>query len=247
MTTTKKITPIQPLTAWSFSRYSTYKQCPLKVKLTAIDKHKEPGNKAMERGNQIHNLAEAYIKGTIKALPPELKLFKDEFKKLKTMFKKDPESMVVEDQWSFTSLWDRTGWFDKDCWARIKLDCAYHISPTRLKITDWKTGKFREESNQDYLEQLELYALSAMLLHPHIEYVEPRLVYLDLGIEFPGVGQAALQYTRKDIPKLKKIWEKRVQPMLSDTVFPPRPNDKCRWCHFGQSGVKNGGPGVCKY
>lgn len=106
----KKVIPIKKITAWSFSRYSTYKTCPYKLKLTAIDKLKEPKNQAMERGAQIHELAEQYIKGKIARLPPELKLFEAEFKRLKAQFKKKISGMVVEDNWSFTKDWDETAW-----------------------------------------------------------------------------------------------------------------------------------------
>jgi CRISPR/Cas system-associated exonuclease Cas4 (RecB family) len=244
---TKKTIPIKPLTAWSFSRYSMYKQCPLKVKLTAIDKLKEPSGPAMERGNQIHDLAERYIKGELKSMPPELRLFKDEINMLKKMYKKDPDSMVVEDQWAFSDDWTEAEWFDMiRCWVRIKLDCAHHIDGETLVVTDWKTGKYREESNAEYLEQLELYALSAMLMHPHIEKVRPRLAYLDLGTYYPAPGNDLI-YTRADVPKLQKLWAKRVKAMMSDTTFAPRPNNYCRFCHFGQSGLKKGGPGLCQY
>ena len=79
----KKVIPIKTITAWSFSRYSTYKQCPAKLKYSAIDKLKEPPNAAMARGAAIHTLAEDYVKGKGKALPPELKLFADLFKMLR--------------------------------------------------------------------------------------------------------------------------------------------------------------------
>jgi PD-(D/E)XK nuclease superfamily len=248
MATTKKVIPIKQLTAWSFSRYSSYKQCPLKVKLTALDKLKEPGSQAMERGNVIHNMAEQYIKGTMKSLPPELQKFRSEFTMLKKLYKKDPSSMVVEDQWAFTDSWGMSSWFDMvTCWARIKIDCAHHIDNETMVITDWKTGKYREESNAEYLEQLELYALTCLLMHPHVQEVRPQLAYLDLGIYYPAVGQAVLSYKRIDIPKLQKLWEKRVTPMLMDKVFAPRPNQYCRFCHFGESGKAKGGPGLCKY
>lgn len=234
--------PVKQITSWSFSRYSDYKQCPYKAKLKHVDKLKEPANDAMMRGTQIHTLAEKYVKGEISRLPPELKLFKDLFKQLKAIYKKDPESMVVEDNWSFTSDWDETSWDDwVNCWVRIKLDCAHHQDDTTLIVSDYKTGKFREDQNEVYLEQLELYALSALLLHEHIEQVLPRLIYLDVGTIYPG-SDNQLVYTRADIPKLKKIWEKRVKPMMSDKIFAPRPNDKCRWCYFRKA---NNGP--CKY
>lgn len=238
----KKVIPIKKITAWSFSRYSTYKTCPYKLKLTAIDKLKEPKNQAMERGAQIHELAEQYTKGKIARLPPELKLFEAEFKRLKAQFKKKISGMVVEDNWSFTKDWDETAWDDWiGCWVRIKLDCAHHENEDTLIVTDWKTGKFRAEMNEEYVEQLELYALAALLLHEHLQAVKPRLAYLDQGTIYPEEGKE-LVYTRADIPKLKKLWEKRTKAMMNDTVFAPRPNDKCKWCFFSAS--KNG---PCKY
>ena len=243
----KKIIPIKKITAWSFSRYSTYKQCPLKLKLSAIDKIAEPKNPAMERGAQIHNLCEDYIKGKIPKLPPELKLFKEEFAALKKQYKKKISGMVVEDNWAFTQSWDETAWNDwVKCWVRIKLDCAHHFDEDTLIVTDWKTGKFREEMNEEYVEQLELYALAALLLHEHLTAVKPRLAYLDQGTVYPEEGKE-LVYTRADIPKLKKLWENRTKAMMADTVFAPRPNDKCKWCFYGQSGKVKGGPGLCKY
>ena len=246
---TTKVIPIKQITAWSFSRYSTYKQCPLKLKISAIDKINEPPNDAMARGNAIHKLAEDYIKGKIARLPVELKLFKEEFAKLKKQFKKKVNGMVVEDNWSFTKDWTETAWNDwVNCWVRIKLDCAHHEDEETLIITDWKSGKFRPEMNEEYVEQLELYAPAAFLLHPHIKKVKPRLAYLDLGRVYPnGKDEPELVYSREDLPKLIKLWEKRVKPMMSDKRFAPRPNDKCKWCFYGQSGKAKGGPGLCKY
>lgn len=243
---TSKIIPIKKLTSWSFSRYSDYKQCPLKCKLKHIDKISEPPNEAMARGAQIHNLAEDFIKGKVPKLAPELKLFEKEFKRLRAMFKKISQSMVVEDNWAFTKDWDETAWNNwTECFVRIKLDCAHHEEDTVLVVTDWKTGKFRPELNEEYVEQLELYALAALLLHEHIQLVKPRLAYLDLGVTYPEAG-AELVFTRADIPKLKKLWEKRTKAMLNDKQFAPRPNDKCRFCFYRSSNKANGG-GQCRF
>lgn len=85
------------ITSWSFSRYSDYKQCPLKAKLKHVDKLKEPPNEAMARGAAIHNIAEKYIKGEGRTLPAELKQFGAEFKMLRKQYKKKINGMVVED------------------------------------------------------------------------------------------------------------------------------------------------------
>lgn len=242
--------PAKQITAWSFSRYADYKQCPLKAKLKHIDRIKEPPNDAMARGAGVHDKAEAYIKGTLARLPKELSAFKEDFQRLRKQYKKAINGMVVEDTWAFTKDWDETAWDDwVGCRVRIKLDCAEHEDDITLIIRDWKTGKFRPEMNEDYVEQLELYALAALLLHEHIEVVKPRLVYLDYGIEYPEPGtkdEEQLTFTRKDIPRLKKLWAKRTGPMLKDKIFAPRPNNKCHWCFFRKSNAANGG-GQCKY
>lgn len=238
--------PVKQITSWSFSRYSDYKQCPLKAKLKHIDKIVEPPNDAMARGAYIHTQAEKFIKGEIKTLPSELKLFGGEFKALKARYKKKINGMVVEDNWAFTEDWTQTQWNNwVACWVRIKLDCAHHQDDETLVVTDWKTGKFREDQNEDYLEQLELYALSALILYPHIQKVKPRLVYLDIGIIHP-TADVELVFTRADLPKLKKLWVKRTKAMLSDKLFAPRPNDKCKWCFFRSSNKAAGG-GQCKF
>lgn len=244
---TKRI-PVTQITAWSFSRYSDYQQCPLKAKLKHIDKIREPANEAMERGAKVHDLAEGYIKGTVSRLPPELKQFKETFQRLRKQYKKAINGMVVEETWAFTKDWDETTWNDwVGCWVRIKLDCAEHEDETTLIINDWKTGKYRPEQNEAYVEQLELYALAALLLHEHVEVVKPRLVYLDHGVVYPDDEGVILEFTRKDIPKLKKLWAKRVKPMLNDKIFAPRPNNLCQWCWFGQTKKREGGPALCKY
>lgn len=242
---------IIPIKAWSFSRYGTYKQCPRKLKLNAIDKIKEPSNEAMERGARIHDEAEAFIKGKLASLPVELKKFAKLFRRLKKQYRKKLSSMVVEDTWAFTDSWDETMWNDwANCWVRIKLDCAEQINDTTLVVFDWKTGKFREEKNEEYIEQLELYALAALILHPHIETVYAHLVYTDQGTMYPTSIQDAhesdLFFTRKDIDRLKSVWEKRVKPMLKDTVFAPRPSNLCNWCFYRKGNYKAGG-GQCEY
>lgn len=245
----KKVIPIKPVTAWSFSRYTDYCSCPLKFKYKYVDKMKEPSNDAMNRGAAIHELAEQYVKGiyTKRTFPVELAAFKTLFMELRKQYKKKINGMVVEDSWAFRDDWSETSWNDwAGCWLRIKLDAAWHRDEVTLEINDWKTGKFKPDQNVVYMEQLELYALAALILHPHLERAIPRLRYLDQDVVFPADGEEVV-YTPADIPKLKKTWEKRVRAMMSDTKFVATPNNKCRWCFFGQSGKAKGGPGLCKY
>jgi hypothetical protein len=200
----------------------------------------------MERGALLHDQARDYIKGILKKIPLELKLVKTELDKLKKLFKKKIQGAIVEEDWAFTKDWDLTQWNDwNNCVLRVKLDAAHYLKEDILIFTDWKSGKFRQEMNEEYLEQLELYALAALVKLPHVNEVRPRLYYVDLGIQYPETD-GELVFTRKDIPSLKKAWARRTKAMLNDTVFPPKSNDKCRWCFYGQSGKSKGGPNLCK-
>ena len=231
--------------AWSFSRYNDYQQCPFKAKLKHVDKLKEPGNSAMARGLRIHGLAEKYIVDPGRPrVPPELLLFKSLFKELRAQYKKRINGMVVEDSWAFRKDWSETVWNDwAECFVRIKLDVAFPEGEETLIVNDWKTGKYRPETLEIYTEQLELYALAALLKFPHVTLVKPRLTFLDTGDIFPKDDHVNnFTFTQADVPKLKKLWAKRIKAMMNDTRFAPRPNNKCKWCHFRKS---NGGP--CKF
>lgn len=245
----------EQFTSWSFTRYNDYKQCPLKAKLKHLDKIEEPPNDAMARGGDIGRLAELFIKGGIKPakMPLELQKFKAEFLELAAMFKKTPKRMVIEDSWAMTHDWKPTTWDDWDgCAVRVKIDAGHLTSPTKMKVIDWKTGKFRAERREEYIEQLELYALGAFVLNPALEEVEAFLCYLDIGVTFPepkSDDAKRLTFKRADMPKLKKTWDKRTRAMLFDKSFTPRPNDKCRYCHYRKDNTKSlpGRKQLCKY
>jgi RecB family exonuclease len=239
------------LTSWSYSRYGTYKQCPLKAKLSYIDKIPIQKNAAMIRGDAIHKMAEKFLKGEISRIPKELSLFTEDFKSLKALMKKHPERIEVEDTWAFRADWSETFWNDwSGCWVRIKTDVSNLIEQDKLPVvivTDYKTGKYRPDNQEDYLEQLDLYALGALLKWRHLIpeglTVKPRLVYLDAGIVYPIIGTSeAKVYQGADLKSLQKSWEKRVKPMLNDTTFAPKPSHLCGWCDYSAS---KGGP--CKY
>jgi Protein of unknown function (DUF2800). len=250
--TTNKLTQAaKPVTSWSFSRYGDYKTCPLKFKLKHIDKIAEPKSDAMQKGIDAHNDAEAYVKGTLAKLPPVLSGLKDEFVAMRKMYKSKKFPMIVEDNWAFTAEWEETQWNDwVRCWVRIKLDAAHYVTADEMMVTDWKTGKPSEFKNAEYMEQLELYAVAALLMSARENVrVRVRLGFTEAGeIVVPRDKNGdEITYTRADLPRLMKEWNKRVKPMMSATNFPPRANSTCRWCFYGQAGKAKGGPGLCQF
>jgi hypothetical protein len=228
------------ITAWSFSRYSAYSQCPLLCKLRNIDKIPEVVNPAMVRGAKIHDLARDYLQGKIAKLPIELGLQKKLFLALKNKIKASKQ-IFVEEQWAFTKDWVKTDWRNwGECFLRVKTDCA-EVNGSFMEIFDWKTGRFRQEDAVTiYTEQLELYAMSGFLLYPQVNEIQAKLIYLDVKEKF------SRPYFRSELPMLQKVWEKRTRAMLNDTRFAPRPNTKCMWCHYRSSNKTMGG-GQCRF
>lgn len=218
----------KPLTAWSYSRYALYAQCPLKFKLEVIDGQKQPQSPAMARGNKIHVDLANYLKGTgtlpaVVTAPYQVKLYAE--------MAAFPEKLV-EHQQGFTRQWKPTGWFGSDTWYRQVYDVALLYEDMTAEAVDHKTGK-KYGSNA---EQMELQALSLMCQYKPVTHVTTRLVYVDSGeeeiAEFPATDREAL----------KAKWEAKVAPLFADTVFAPRPNDKCKFCHFSKSNN-----GVCRF
>lgn len=181
-------------------------------------------------------------------MPKELKRFEQLFNKLRAQFKKYPRTMVVEDFWAFTKEWKVTAFNDwKNCVLRVKVDVGQHTSKERMVVIDWKTGKYREGKNSEYVEQLELYALAAFEQNPNLEEVEAKLCYLDAGVTYPDDFEGSMVFEReRDALKLKKTWDQRTRKMLLDRAFVPRPNERCQWCHYQKANKANGG-GQCRY
>lgn len=225
------------ITAWSYSRYADYEQCPLMFKLKHIDRIKPPGSAAMDRGSQIHKLGENYLKAPRAGkVPTEYKHFADEMKQLHGLKPRVELQLGFNDRWepATRSGNDPYGWFAKDTWLRIVCDVDVRYEDFTADIIDFKTGK-KYDTNE---HQVELFSTAPFMEDERIQHVTTRLWYLDL----PTDNEVVREYTRKDYLAIKKDWTKRVQPMFNDKRFAPKPNQKCGWCHFRKA---NGGP--CRY
>ena len=203
------------ITAWSYSRWKCYEECPLKARFKFVDKLQEPGSPAMDRGTAIHQLAQDYTEGKVRLLPKELHPFKEDFRALKKAH------ALCELEWAFTSSWEPTTWFGIDAWLRVKTDVLV-VEPATITVIDHKTGK----KYDDHQGQLSLYALAGMILYPEVSAVNTQLWYLDQR------DTLCQTYTIDALPKLKKEWIQKTKPMLKDKKFAPRPGSHCRWCYF---------------
>jgi hypothetical protein len=236
--------PLTQITAWSYSRFQTYSECPFKAKCSILLKIKEPQNEARARGEAVHKIAQAYVEApkvpTLAQLPGPEKV-KEEFSKMLNTFKKDfaelrKQKATCEHQWAFTKDWKSTSWFGSDAWLRIMCDAVYltakklgkGLVENKLTIIDHKTGKQREEHEK----QRSLYALGGFLLYPDVTEIKAEHLYLDSGERQPTT------YVRADLPDLQKEWLNKTKAMLADKRFPPKPGYYCGYCFYSKA--KNG-------
>jgi hypothetical protein len=240
MSFTKQTEKGTKITSWSFSRWQVYEACPRRAKYKFIDKLPEPQGEALARGTALHELCEFFLRGIKKTIPKELKLIAVVLKSLKK------QGAIAEAEFAFNRDWKPVEWFAKDAWCRVKADSTVlpilgRGIPT-VKVDDFKSGgkadKLSIEQNPEYADQLELYALSALITYSTAEVADTSLIFIDHGVVIP----IERKFTQADVPDLKKAWEKRTKRMLADTKFVPNPGRACQWCTFRRS---KGGP--CEY
>jgi hypothetical protein len=217
---------MKPLTAWSYSRYALYEMCPLKFKYEVLEGNKTEASPAMQRGNDIHKGIAAWLDNRAEGLPRDA--FQNPRAEQLLMEMRQIPDKFVEQQWGFTANWKETGWFGKDTWLRVVLDVGLLYPDMTAEAIDFKTGK-RYGTNYD---QMELFALAIMCKIVPVKHVTTRLIYLDeKGKDIEDIEEFPATHKQRLIDK----WTKKVEPMFTDKVFAPRPNDKCKWCPLARS------------
>lgn len=222
--------------SWTPSKLDLYEQCPARAKYKHIDKLPEPESPALARGTEIHEAAEQYITGRNRTVHADLKnpVVKRILDALRKDYKKN--RVRVELELAFNRAWKVVHWLAKDVYCRFKIDVLHVLKDGNGEVIDWKTGKMKEDGKYD--PQLNAYA-TAVLSAGLVNRVTAKLVFTDAGqIVTSPVGTLSV----KDLDKAQKAWDAKVKAMLSDTKFPPRPGNYCRWCPYS---MNKGGP--CKF
>ena len=223
-------------TSWSYSRYRDWNKCAAYAAYKHLDRIPEPPSAPMQRGIEIAQESEDYLKGKTSRVPASIKSLAADFRHIRKQ-----KTKFVEEMWAFTADWVPCDWRDWDnCWVRIKIDSGYiDVPDDRVMIFDGKSGKYKPYDNESYMEQLSLYIVGASQRFDNNNFAA-QLLYTDHGIKFPEEGPVMAD--RKEATKMRKAWERRVRPMFNDTRFNPSPGRHCQWCPYSKA---KGGP--CKY
>lgn len=219
--------------AWSYSRLSDWRKCPRMAYFKHILKMKEPGNKHTQRGVEVHKQAQDYVEGKLAKVPDACARFATELAKLRK------DKALCETEWAFGPDWSEQTWLSKMYrLLRVKTDaCAVYRKGAELHVVDHKTGRV----NPDHEEQLSLYATAALVKYPKATKVLTELWYHDSG------EKMSQEFSRGDLPGLKRYWEETTDAMFADKAFQCKPGDACRFCWFRKENPAPGAPRNCKY
>lgn len=199
------------MTSWSYSSLSKYEQCPRSYFYTKIEGLRSPPGAAAQRGIKAHEQAEKYLRGERDDVPVNFSKFRTEMENLRQA------CAEAEREFSFTQEWDPTDWDASDMWVRGKVDA---ILPDQSVVIDFKTGRYYP----GHRDQASLYALFGFVSGAVGGEVSMEFWYLDLD------DVTTWTYHERDVEALRDAWEKRVEPLMLDTTFDPKPGKHCKWC-----------------
>lgn len=118
----------------SYSKLTDFEQCPRRAKMKHIDKIAEKKAPAAERGTEIHQKAEDFVRGLIQDMPHELLKFETEFNILQREFPKG--NVSLEGEWGFDKDWYPTEY--KTAWLRMKADGVFFKTIRHAVVIDYK-------------------------------------------------------------------------------------------------------------
>lgn len=205
--------------AVSYSRLSTYEQCPQKFDYLYVTKAvQDSGNQYTQYGERVHESLEKYAKtGDESALTDETR----QHKALVDRILSKPGDKYFEYQMAIDQDEKQCDWFAKDVWIRSIADVLV-IDGDKAYCFDWKTGKVRDNPTQ-----LQLFSCMVMLCFPQVNEVKTAFVWL-----------AHDKITSATYPRmqLSLLWQglttrfAQLQQSVELGVFKAKPTGLCRWC-----------------
>ena len=223
----------------SYSQWNTYNDCPFKWKAKyQLGVKGSPPGPAAERGTNIHNMIEFFIRGKSQFLPW------DEvggISKVPALGRQHPLDGVVrrirdwpngekyvEKKVGFNMDWDPYPYAD-DLTAFITIFDAATAARGIVEIAEWKSGK----PKASYADQRLLYALAA-----HRIWLPKEVIVTTYYVDMTSDAQR-IRVPEASVKPLMDLWSGRRQTMMNDKIHAPRPNDGCKWCDARRSA---GGP-----
>lgn len=219
--------------AFSYSRWSTWKDCPKQYRLKNIDKiDTGPPSKALVEGRKVHDDIGKWLNGADEPMPDRLE---KHFSVLGQQIRDLPKSVKkVEVQQAYDRDRRPVSWFGKNAYTRFIWDAAVIVDAgKKISAVDWKTGR----PYGSYDDQMQIFSIPAFWTYPNCEVFTGHLLYLDTG------DDKEFEFTREQFDSyIERTWLANISMMEADKSFPATPSrDACKFCDFGKHKL-----GICE-
>lgn len=161
------------MTAWSYSRVNSFKQCPKKYYHLYVKKDvKDTGSVATRYGTLVHKAAEEYIKDG-NELPKKYDFMQrtlDAFNNIEG----DKHCEIRLGVAKYDDAYEPTKFFAKDVWYRGIADLLI-LNEDKAYLIDYKTGK---SANYADTKQLDLLAGAVFINFPEVKKIKSALSFV---------------------------------------------------------------------
>lgn len=209
----------------SWSRLTTYNQCPLKFHLQFISKSFPEEEKSIHliKGEQLHKQLEDYVIAKNGGAPmplgfsPPVKETLPYVDKLFSLY----DQVYPEAQVSCGADWKPVEWFDKRSKYRAIWD-VIGLRDDTCFIGDYKSGKMYPYGST--YGQLHLSAVIALNRFDNVPEVTGAYIYIEHKRVMP------IKVTREELPKVQDHFDNEFDKVQKETKWDPTPNEYCKWC-----------------
>lgn len=208
----------------SYSRLSTFEQCPAKFDYLYISKSvQDRGSEASEYGNRVHEVLELYGKGELDLdnLSLEGKQTLKRWGHLVDKINSKTGDKYYEYQMAVDQGLNPCDWFSSDAFIRSIADVLI-VSGDTAYCLDYKTGKIKENPTQ-----LQLFAAMVFWHFPEVKTVKTSFIWL----KFDEVTNAI--YKRDHLMALWAGLKPRFDHVIETVelgMFETKPSGLCPWC-----------------
>lgn len=215
----------------SFSKWSTYDQCPRKYKYRYKDRIpviQTERNDAAQRGTRVHESVEHMLQGKREDVDEEIQ---EEFGEWLISLKNFDN--IPELKFAIDKEFEVCDYDSPDCLVRGFIDLVVMPEVDGVPSVagfEWKTGKLYDS----HLAQKMLYGMVLLILYPDVKTTSITGVYFD----HPKHNKKIV-YSRSMLGTYKWMWLRRFDTMDADNVCAPNPSFLCKWCDYSKG---NGGP-----
>ncbi len=242
---------------FSYSKFSLYKECPLKYKFKYIDKIKEKPKPFFFLGSLIHKILYEFYRRTP---PPQLeeliniyvsewnsKSFEEkgyikedydrmDFNKgiriIKNFYDKHKDNKDIPFQLEYGNYISVDG-----LKVQIIADKIEYIGEGKIIIVDYKTGKSGERTNEQLYFYQKIVELDKDLIKKVEERYKEKIKRLEVEemLYYYVEELKEVRFKRADEREIGRFWEEVLYTVedIKSQKFDPKPSEKsCGWCDF---------------